>query len=131
MDPRTQVPARRSRSGVSDPALVAAGPTLPRTGDELGSTGSTPPALQLPALYRRILDAIAVLERTDRREAIRVRRRASSVYSGAWDDEGRRRLEAILAHLGRLTDAAADARSGDRSRGWLLRRRPTEARPAR
>jgi hypothetical protein len=104
---------------------------LPGAADETGSPGTLTLAQQVPALYRRILDAVAVLERTDRREAIRVRHRASRVYSGAWDDEGRRRLESILANLDRATATGQRARANDRGRSWLPRRRPAQAGPAR
>jgi len=54
-------------------------------------------AEELPALYRAILDRVAELEAEGRRpEAARVRTDATQIYSRAWDDKARRRLEALL-----------------------------------
>ena len=54
-------------------------------------------AEELPALYRAILDRVAELEAEGRRpEAARVRTNATQIYSRAWDEKARRRLEALL-----------------------------------
>jgi len=54
-------------------------------------------AEELPALYRAILDRVAELEAEGRRpEAARVRSDATRIYSRAWDEKARRRLEALL-----------------------------------
>jgi len=51
----------------------------------------------LPALYRAILDRVAELEKAGRRvEAARMRSDATAIYSRAWDDRARRRLESLL-----------------------------------
>jgi hypothetical protein len=49
-----------------------------------------------PGLYRAVLDAAAELERRgDRSAAARLRREAADAYS-VWDEQGRRRLIALL-----------------------------------
>jgi hypothetical protein len=54
-------------------------------------------AEELPALYRAILDRVAELEADGRRvEAARVRSDATRIYSRAWDERARSRLEALL-----------------------------------
>jgi hypothetical protein len=56
-----------------------------------------PPAEELPALYRAILDRVAELEAGgDRVEAARVRSTATRIYSRAWDERARRGLLALL-----------------------------------
>jgi hypothetical protein len=51
----------------------------------------------LPALYRAILDRVAELEAGGRRtEAARMRSDATGIYSRAWDEKARRRLQALL-----------------------------------
>ncbi len=63
-------------------------------------------AEELPALYRRILDRVAMLEGAgDRTEAARVRVAATASYSRAWDDRARRELEALLRRAERATAA--------------------------
>lgn len=55
------------------------------------------PAEDLPALYRAILDRVAVLESEgERAQAARLRTDATEAYSRAWDERARRRLEALL-----------------------------------
>ena len=54
-----------------------------------------------PGLYRAVLDAAAELERRgDRRAAARLRREAADAYR-VWDEQGRRRLIALLAGIRR------------------------------
>jgi hypothetical protein len=55
------------------------------------------PAEELPALYRAILDRVAVLEAVgERAQATKLRTDATDAYSRAWDERARRRLEALL-----------------------------------
>lgn len=55
------------------------------------------PAEELPALYRAILDRVAVLEAAgERAQAARLRTEARDAYSRAWDERARRRLETLL-----------------------------------
>jgi hypothetical protein len=55
------------------------------------------PAEELPALYRAILDRVAVLEAAGERvQAAKLRTDATDAYSRAWDERARRRLEALL-----------------------------------
>jgi len=89
------------------------------------------PADELPALYRAILDGLAPLERTAmRREALLIRSRASQIYAQSWSGDGRKRLQALLRRIERLTArneraTALDPQpTGDRQR-WRLLRRPT------
>ena len=68
------------------------------------------PAEDLPALYRAILDRVAVLESEgERAQAARLRTDATEAYSRAWDERARRRLEALLRRSERETP-------GDRQR---------------
>lgn len=54
-------------------------------------------AEELPALYRAVLDRVAVLEAGGQRDlANRVRADAIRMYSRSWDDRARRELEALL-----------------------------------
>lgn len=63
-------------------------------------------AEELPSLYRAILDRVAQLEAAgDRREAARVRSKATTAYSRAWDDRARRELESLLRRADRPTAA--------------------------
>jgi len=83
---------------------------------------STPPAAEFPALYRSILDGVLELERGSlRREAALVRAEATAIYSGSWDERGRRRLLALLRRIDRVTDGRDRPRHA-RS-GWLVLRR--------
>lgn len=51
----------------------------------------------LPSLYRAVLDSVAQIDaRGQRPAAYRIRREATRIYSRAWDDRGRRELEALL-----------------------------------
>lgn len=50
----------------------------------------------LPAVYRDILDGVAVLEHAGLRiEAARIRVAATRAYSAAWDESSMRRLEQL------------------------------------
>ena len=52
---------------------------------------------ELPALYRAVLDRVAELEASGRRDlANRVRAEATRIYSRSWNDHARRRLVALL-----------------------------------
>lgn len=65
------------------------------------------PAEELPALYRAILDRVAVLEAAgERAQAARLRTEARDAYSRAWDERARRRLETLLRRSER--DAAPE-----------------------
>lgn len=55
------------------------------------------PAEELPALYRAILDRVALLEAAgERAQAAQLRTDAREAYSRAWDERARRRLETLL-----------------------------------
>lgn len=75
---------------------------------------TNPPAEELPALYRAILDRVAELEAAgERTRAARLRSDATDAYSKAWDERARRRLETLL----RRSDPHSDAdRHGGRVR---------------
>jgi hypothetical protein len=75
---------------------------------------TNPPAEELPALYRAILDRVAELEAAgERTRAARLRTDATDAYSKAWDERARRRLETLL----RRSDPGSDAeRHGGRVR---------------
>ena len=75
---------------------------------------TNPPAEELPALYRAILDRVAELEAAgERTRAARLRTDATDAYSRAWDERARRRLEALL----RRSDPQSDIdRHGGRVR---------------
>jgi hypothetical protein len=74
----------------------------------------------LPALYRAILDRVAEMEADGRRtEAAKVRSAATQIYSRAWDEKARRRLETLLQRnarpvAGRAVGGRGVARSPDR-----------------
>lgn len=73
---------------------MALGPAEASTSTSMRSTFSA--AEDLPAVYRVILDGIAVLESTGRRaEAARIRVAATRVYSAAWDPSSLKRLERL------------------------------------
>jgi hypothetical protein len=76
---------------------------------------TNPPAEELPALYRAILDRVAELEAAgDRARAARLRSDATDAYSRAWDERARRRLETLL----RRSEPQSDTdRHGGRARG--------------
>ncbi|HWP63916.1 MAG TPA: hypothetical protein VNO86_10645 [Candidatus Binatia bacterium] len=58
--------------------------------------GATLARDDFPGLYRAALEAAAELERRgDRRGAARIRREAAEAYA-VWDEQGRRRLLALL-----------------------------------
>jgi hypothetical protein len=68
----------------------------------------------LPRVYRRVLDAVARLEKLGgRQEAARFLSAAIRVYSSSWDVAGQRRLEDVLA---RTEAAARDRERRERSR---------------
>ena len=66
----------------------------------------------LPALYRANLDRVAELEEEGRRtEAAKIRSDATQIYSRAWDEKARRRLEGLLKRNARpATDPAVGGR---------------------
>ena len=69
-----------------------------------GTMEQNPPAEELPALYRAILDRVADLEtHGDRAQAARVRAHATRIYSRAWDERARRGLIALLRKTGPST----------------------------
>lgn len=62
----------------------------------------TPPSAELPALYRAVLDGVAILERRGERTlATSIRRQAIAAYANAWDDRHRERLAALLERVRR------------------------------
>ena len=62
----------------------------------------TPPSAELPALYRAVLDGVAVLERRGERTlATTIRRQAIAAYANAWDEPHRERLAALLERVRR------------------------------
>jgi hypothetical protein len=68
----------------------------------------------LPRVYRRVLDAVALLEQLgERQEAARFRSAAIRVYSGSWDVASHRQLEDLLA---RAEAAAHDRERRERPR---------------
>lgn len=75
-----------------------------------GKTGSSPD--DFPSLYRAVLDAAAELDRRgERRAAARLRREAAEAYS-TWDEDGRRRLLALLESsrtTGRASTSSAES----------------------
>lgn len=80
----------------------------------------TPPSAELPALYRAVLDGVALLERRGERPlATSIRRQAIAAYANAWDDRHRERLVALLERLRR-----------ELSRGEGRTERPVERRLA-
>ena len=86
------------------------------------------PAEELPALYRAILDRVAVLEAAgERAQAAQLRTDAREAYSRAWDERARRRLETLLRRSER--DPSSE-RTRRRSRR-MPATRPTVARTER
>lgn len=54
-------------------------------------------AEDLPALYRAILDRIALIDASGQRSVgYKIRTEATRIYSRAWDERARRGLEALL-----------------------------------
>ena len=54
-------------------------------------------AEDMPALYRAILDRIALIDASGQRSVgYRIRADATRIYSRAWDERARRGLEALL-----------------------------------
>jgi len=83
----------------------------------LVSVEGTSIAHGLPELYRLVLERVASLEHTGRRdEALLIRRAAIDAYSRAWDDAAMRRLGALRVRAERVLDGIE---------------RPREARPTR
>ena len=80
----------------------------------------TSAAEELPGLYRAVLDRVAEMELSGRREhANAVRSEATRIYSRAWDDRARRGLVALLH---RNSDAIlVRGASGRRFRRRILR----------
>lgn len=71
----------------------------------------------LPTLYRAILDRVAEMETAGRRtEAARVRSDATQIYSRAWDERARRRLETLLERNTHPATGNAAGGQGVRSR---------------
>lgn len=59
----------------------------------------------LPELYRAVLERVASLEHTGRRdEALIIRRQAVAAYSKAWDETAQKRLNALRARAERVLD---------------------------
>lgn len=86
---------------------------------------SQAPAVELPALYRAILDRVAELEAAgERAEAARVRRAATASYSRAWDERSSRELHALLREAARPT-------ASERLLGRGGRKRPAAPPPPR
>jgi hypothetical protein len=82
------------------------------------------PAEELPALYRAILDRVAVLEAAgERAQAAQLRTDAREAYSRAWDERARRRLQTLLRRSER---DPGDERTRGRS-GRTPATRPTVA----
>ena len=80
------------------------------------------PSEELPALYRAILDRVAVMETEgDRAGAARLRSHATDAYSRAWDERARRRLETLLRQA---THHVADERRHARPVRTVGRRAP-------
>jgi len=77
-------------------------------------------AEELPGLYRAVLDRVAALELSGRREvANEVRSEATRIYSRAWDERARRGLTLLLR---RNTDVLlVRERPGKRLRRRILR----------
>lgn len=74
-------------------------------------------AYELPLLYRKILDAIAALERAGQRGlAADLRRRAVATYSRSWDARAHRRLTEILQRCERVLIDAGDPRDAREAR---------------
>jgi hypothetical protein len=74
------------------------------------------PAEELPALYRAILDRVAVLEAAgERAQAAQLRTDAREAYSRAWDERARRRLETLLRRSERDPSAERTRRRSSRT----------------
>ena len=59
----------------------------------------------LPPLYREVLERVASLEHTGRRdEALLIRRAATAAYSKAWDATAHKRLVALRIRAERVLD---------------------------
>ena len=58
-------------------------------------------AEELPDLYRAVLDRIAQIDAAGQRSTgYRIRSEAIRIYSRAWDDRARRRLQELLRQAG-------------------------------
>ena len=74
-------------------------------------------AEDLPALYRAILDRIAVIDASGRRSmAYRLRAEATRIYSRAWDDRARKALEALLRQTADKANIQRESVRGSRRR---------------
>jgi hypothetical protein len=70
------------------------------------------PAEDLPTLYRAVLDRVGELEASgDRVMARRVRAQAIRIYSRAWDERSRRRLQNLLRRTTTETAGLRPART--------------------
>lgn len=91
-----------------------------RSEHDAGSVESVSVAHSLPELYLKVLERATALEATGRRgEALILRRAALTTYSGAWDAEATRRLEALRARAERVLDGVDRPRSLDSGRTTL------------
>jgi hypothetical protein len=60
-------------------------------------------AVELPARYRTVLDAVARLERIGERDvAWRIRRSATEAYSNAWNEPALKRLDKLAREANKL-----------------------------
>jgi hypothetical protein len=115
-------------------SAAPAAPPTPVTPADAASTSSEPDnesaaepaaslAEDLPALYRAILDRVAMLEGVgERDEAGRIRADATEAYSVAWNGSARSRLTNLLVRADRILEGRP------RARGWTFRRRLARAR---
>jgi hypothetical protein len=73
------------------------------------------PAEDLPTLYRAVLDRVGELEASgDRVMARTVRAQAIRIYSRAWDERSRRRLQNLLRRSSGEAARLQSARGGGR-----------------
>jgi hypothetical protein len=71
----------------------------------LASVEGNSVAQGLPTLYREVLERVASLEHTGRRdEALLIRRAATAAYSKAWDATAHKRLVALRVRAERVLD---------------------------
>jgi hypothetical protein len=78
-------------------------------------------AEELPELYRAVLDRVAELESSGRRDlANKVRAEATRIYSRSWNDTARRNLVALLRRH-------SDSPLGEPTAGRGFRRRSVRA----
>ncbi len=80
----------------------------------------------LPELYRAVLERVASLEHTGRRDEARlIRRAATAAYERAWDDTAQRRLEALRVRAERVLDGIERPRPSPVARTLRRLSRPT------